>query len=100
MRAALGRQAAIQRRPHTQRQRQRALNLELQVGENIAHQGLIQQPSAEGLAARRVIDGLCHSLALRRGGADHTIKPRHSHHLDNRRYPAALIADHPAECAA
>ena len=76
------------------RERRRGLGLQAEVGEHVAHQGLVDERLAERGAVRGVVGGLHDRGAHPGGGADHAVQARVADHLDDRRHAAAGLADH------
>ena len=74
----------------------RGLGLELEVGEDVAHRGLVGEQAAEGRAVAGVVDGLRGPPADRGGRAEQAVEPRVVDHPDDRLDAAALLADEAA----
>ena len=82
------------------RRDRRRLGLDAEVGEDVAHQRLVDQLGAEGGAVGGVVERLGDAGAVAGGGADHAVEAGVVDHLDDRRHAAALLADHPRPGAA
>ena len=72
----------------------RGLGLDREVGEDVRHRGLVGEARAERAAVggvpRRLGDGRAHPAR----GPDHAVQAGVVDHLDDRRHPAARLADH------
>jgi hypothetical protein len=83
--------------PH--RQHRRRLGLDREIGQDVAHGGLVGQRSAERAAVPGVVDRLGQRRAHPGGRADDAVQPGHGDHLDDRAHAVALVADEPADRA-
>ena len=69
------------------------LGLEGEVGKDVAHQGLVHQPRAEGGAVPRVVQGAHEGLTHGGGRAEDAVEPGGGDHVDDGAHAAALVAD-------
>ena len=74
----------------------RRLRLDREVGEDVRHQRLVDQPLAERGPVLGVPDRLRGPGPHARRRAERAVEPGVADHLDDRRDPAALLADHHA----
>ena len=85
---------------HAHRQRGGGLTLQRQVGQHVLHQRLLVQYLPERRAHGTMVQRLRRRHAHARAGADHAVKARHRHHLDDGAHAPAFFADHPRQRAA
>ena len=76
-----------------QRHRQGGLGLDLEIGDDVAHERLIDERLAERRTVRDVVGGALDALRHDRRAADHAVEARHVDHLDDGADPAALVAE-------
>ena len=69
--------------------------LKRQVSQHVAHQRLVNQALAKGLALRRVVERNAQGLAHQRAGAQGAIETGHLPHLQNLRHAAPFHAHQP-----
>ena len=82
---------------HSHRDDGGGLGFDGKIGEHVAHQWLVDQVGAEGLAVRSVVDGTGKALPHAGGAAQRAVQAGEIDHLDDGRYTAALFADKPGE---
>ena len=85
----------VDRARDAHRQRGRGFRLQREVGEHVAHQRLLDQALAEGLAVARMVQRLHQRLAHQRGRADQAVEPGQRHHLEDGGDAAPFLADQP-----
>ena len=80
-----------------QRGQSRRLRVDVEIGEHVAHQRLIDELGTEGAAVVGVVRGGRSAVAHDRGRGGRAIETGHVDHLDDRAHATSGFADEPAD---
>src|SRR5437899_4726997 len=75
------------------RQERCGFGFEREIGKHVLHQGLFDEPPAECLAVRGVVDRLVERRAHHPGAGDYDVEAREVRHLDQRGDAAPFLSD-------
>ena len=91
--ASCGVAGSVDGRREPQRERGGGLGLDREVGDDVLHERLVDEPPAEGRAVGDVPRRLGERRAHQRRGAEDAVEPGRGDHLDDRAHAAALVAE-------